>query len=62
MRRLTFLKTFLRGTKDRVTEESFRIKGIEDANERIGSSIKDLERRQKTWATQLQERIQENTS
>ena len=56
------LKDLLKGTKDRITEETFRIKGIEDANERIGNSIKDLERRQKTWATQLQERIQESTS
>ena len=56
------LKDLLKGTRDRITEESYRIKGIEDANDRINNSIKDLERRQKTWATQLEERIQETTS
>ena len=56
------LKELLRGTKDRVTEESYKIKGIENANERIGNSIKDLERRQKQWSQQLADRIQDYTS
>jgi DNA repair exonuclease SbcCD ATPase subunit len=56
------LKELLRNTKDSITEETFRLKGIEDANDRINSSIKDLERRERTWTTQLEERVQEYTS
>jgi len=56
------LKELLRGTKDRVTEESYKIKGIEDANERINSNIIDLERRQKQWGIQLADRINEHTA
>jgi len=56
------LKELLKGTKDRVVEETYKIKGIETANERINSSIKDLQRRESVWATQLEDRVQEHTS
>ena len=56
------LKDLTKNTKDRITEETFRIKGIEDANERIGSSIKDLERRQTHWASKQIEKINEYAS
>lgn len=43
------LKDLVRQSKDSIQEETYKIKGIEEANERIGSSIKDLERRQRLW-------------
>ena len=56
------LKELLKNTKDKITEETYRLKGMEEANDRINSSIKDLERREKVWTTQLEERVQEYTS
>lgn len=43
------LKDLLKGTKDNIKEEEYRIKGVESANEAINKSIKDLKRRQKVW-------------
>ena len=45
------LKELVKQSKDSVQEETYKIKGIEEANERIGSSISDLERRQRVWFT-----------
>jgi len=56
------LKDLVRISKDKIQEETYRIKGIEEANERIGKSIADLERRQRVWATKKQEKINEYTS
>ncbi len=56
------LKELLKNTKDKITEETYRLKGMEEANDRINNSIKDLERREKVWTTQLEERVQEYTS
>jgi len=36
-------------TEDKIKEEEYRIKAVEDANQQIEKSIKDLERRQKVW-------------
>lgn len=38
-------------TEDNIKEEDYRIKAVEEANQQIEKSIKDLERRQKVWAT-----------
>jgi DNA repair exonuclease SbcCD ATPase subunit len=38
-------------TKDAIKEEEYRIKAVEDANQRIEKSISDLERRQRLWQT-----------
>jgi len=43
------LKELLKNTRDGIQEETYRIKGIEEANEHISNSIKDLERRQRLW-------------
>lgn len=43
------LKELVRESKEAITEETYRIKGIEEANERIGKSIADTERRQRIW-------------
>ena len=56
------LKDLVRISKDKIQEETYRIRGIEEANERIGKSITDLERRQRVWSTKKQEKINEYTS
>jgi len=43
------LKDLTKQTRDSIQEETYKIKGIEEANDRIGDSIKDLERRQRVW-------------
>lgn len=52
------LKTQMKDTKDSIKEEEFHIKGIEDANQAIGKSITDLERRQKLRLKQHEETIE----
>ena len=54
------LKELSKNTKDKITEETYKIKGIEDANERINSSIKDLERRQTQWTLKRDQRLTES--
>ena len=54
------LKELSKNTRDRITEETYRIKGVEDANERINSSIKDLERRQTQWTLKRDQRLTES--
>ena len=44
------LKDLVKQNKDSIQEETYKIRGTEEANERIGSSIKDLERRQSVWS------------
>ena len=43
------LKELIKVTRDRIKEEEYRIKGIENANEQIKKSIADLRRRQRVW-------------
>lgn len=52
------LKEQQRLTKDAIKEEEYKIKGIEEANQRIEKSIVDLERRQKLWKLKQQEDLQ----
>ena len=52
------LKELVKISKDKITEETYRIKGIEEANERIGKSIADLERRQSVWETKRETDMQ----
>ena len=56
------LKEILKNTKDRATEESYRLKGAQEANDRIGSTIKDLERRQTHWASKQEDKLNEYAS
>ena len=43
------LKELLKTTKDKIKEEEYRIRGVENANEQIKKSIDDLKRRQRVW-------------
>ena len=56
------LKELVKNSKDAIQEETYRIRGIEEANERIGKSISDLERRKRVWSAKLEERKQELTT
>ena len=53
------LKEVIRSTKDRITEEEYRIKGVENANKQITDSIKNLELKSKGWETRKQKSINE---
>ena len=51
------LKELVKNTKDAVQEETYKIRAIEEANERIGGTIKDLERRQRVWVANKEKAI-----
>ena len=51
------LKELVKATKDAVQEETYKIRAIEEANERIGGTIKDLERRQRVWIANKEKAI-----
>lgn len=53
------LKELVKNTKDAIKEEEYRIKGVEEANNAIGKSIADMERRQSIWEKKKQETINE---
>ena len=44
------LKEDIKDTKEQIKDEEYRLKSIEDANQRILKSIKDIERRQRIWS------------
>lgn len=43
------LKELIKNTKDAIKEEEYRIKAVTDANNKIKTSIEDLERRSRLW-------------
>ena len=43
------LKELIRGTKDRITQEEFRINAIKESNKKIEENIQSLERRKMLW-------------
>ena len=43
------LKELIKTTRDGITQEEFRIKAVQDANQRIEEQIANLERRQTIW-------------
>jgi len=43
------LKDLTKQNKDSIQEETYRIRGVEEANEHINKSIVDMERRQRIW-------------
>jgi len=51
------LKELIKTTKDAITEEEYRIKGVQDANKKIGEQIEGLERRQNLWLAKREEDI-----
>jgi DNA repair exonuclease SbcCD ATPase subunit len=51
------LKDLTKATKDAITEEDYRIKGVQEANKKIGEQIVSLEKRQKLWLAKRDEDI-----
>ena len=54
----TLLKDLIRGTKDQIKEEEYRVKAVSDANNKIKASIDDLGRRSRLWQTKQEEDIE----
>ena len=61
-RKAECLRDEIKSTKDQIKDEEYRLKSIEDANERILKSIKDIERRQRVWAQKHETDIKDLTS
>jgi DNA repair exonuclease SbcCD ATPase subunit len=55
------LKDLIKNTKDKIKEEEYKLKAIEEANEQIQKSIKDIERREKLWYKNNQDSITQLT-
>ena len=53
------LKELVKNTKDKIQQETFRIGAVEEANERINKSIADLQRRQRVWGTNKDDKIKQ---
>ena len=53
------LKELIKQNKDAIQEETYRIRGIEEANETINKSIADLERRKNVWQLKNAEEIRD---
>lgn len=53
------LKELVKNSKDSIQEETYRIRAVEDANEQINKSISDLERRQRLWEKNNQDKLNE---
>lgn len=51
------LKDLLKISRDKIQEETYRIRATEEANEKINNTIKDLERRQRVWHDNLEKKI-----
>lgn len=51
------LKELIKQSKDAIQEETYRIRGIDEANQTIEKSIRDLERRQQVWQTKVKQDI-----
>ena len=49
------LKDLIKNTKDATKEEEYRIKAVTDANNKIKTSIDDLERRSRIWQSKQQD-------
>lgn len=54
----TLLKELIKNTKDAIKEEEFRIKAVTDANNKIKTSIDDLEHRSRLWQTKQAEDLE----
>jgi DNA repair exonuclease SbcCD ATPase subunit len=53
------IKELNKETKDRITQEEFRIRAVQEANKRIEEQIESLKRRQTLWVTKHGEDIKE---
>lgn len=52
------LKELIKNTKDQIKEEEYRIKAVTDANNKIKTSIEDLERRSRLWQAKQREDLE----
>jgi len=52
------LKDLIKNTKDQIKEEEYRIKAVTDANNKIKTSIEDLERRSRLWQAKQREDLE----
>ncbi len=52
------LKELIKNTKDAIKEEEYRIKAVTDANNKIKTSIEDLERRSRLWKAKQREDLE----
>ena len=52
------LKELIKNTKDAIKEEEYRIKAVTDANNKIKTSIEDLERRSRLWQAKQREDLE----
>jgi len=52
------IKEQIKITKDKITEEEYKVKAIEEANKRIQEQIENLKRRAKLWDTKYNEDLQ----
>ena len=55
------LKEQIRSTKDAVTEETLKINAIQNANEKIQSSIDNLRKNQRAWAAKQKQDVEKLT-
>jgi len=53
------LKELMKGTRDSIKEEEFRINAVEESNKRIEKNIKEIESRSKAWTVQQTNKLQE---
>lgn len=51
------LKGLIKTTKDAITEEEYRIKSVQDSNQRIAEQIENLKKRQNQWVTKRESDI-----
>lgn len=54
----TLLKELIKNTKDSIKEEEYKIKAVTDANNKIKTSIEDLERRSRLWQSKQQDDLE----
>lgn len=54
----SLLKDLIKNTKDAIKEEEYKIKAVTDANNKIKTSIEDLERRSRLWQTKQQDDLE----
>jgi DNA repair exonuclease SbcCD ATPase subunit len=55
------IKEQIKNTKDKITEEEYKVKAIEEANKRIQEQIENLKRRAKLWDTKHDEDLKKLT-
>jgi DNA repair exonuclease SbcCD ATPase subunit len=53
------LKELMKGTRDSIKEEEFRISAVEESNKRIEKNIQEIESRSKAWDKQRNDKLQE---